>query len=115
MWSIQSPAAGTRDPLVISFGEPMDEALALRLLVVRDAHHSPVRGAASLSPREEIWRFVPDLPWTVGTWFVDVDTRLEDVAGNNLRRLFDADLRRATDAPAGVGDTVSLEFVVRPR
>ncbi|HUQ82912.1 MAG TPA: hypothetical protein VM076_17300 [Gemmatimonadaceae bacterium] len=114
-WTVRPPAAGTREPLVVSFGEPMDQALALRLLVVRDAHRVTARGTASLGLREQQWQFVPDVSWSGGTWWVDVDTRLEDVAGNSLRRLFDADLRHAGDASAALNDTVSLGFLVQRR
>jgi hypothetical protein len=37
------------------------------------------------------WRFRPREPWHAGVYAVVIDTALEDLAGNSLRRLFDVE------------------------
>lgn len=102
-WRVESPGAGTRAPLVVEFGEPLDHALAARLLAVHDAAGRPVHGAATLAPGDAAWRFVPDAPWAAGAYALRARATLEDVAGNSLARVFDAD-RRAADRTAEESD-----------
>jgi len=85
-WKIGSVAASTRDPLVVAFPEPLDAALALRLIWV-----DGVTGKAVLGTEEREWRFVPDQPWTAGEHSIKVDTALEDLAGNKVGRPFEVD------------------------
>ena len=40
---------------------------------------------------ETQWRFVPYAAWTAGAYNLQVDTALEDVAGNRVGRPFDVD------------------------
>jgi hypothetical protein len=111
-WTITTPRAQSRDTLVVSFGEPMDEALLERLLAVRDAAGAEIAGRSFIGVRETRWLFVPDIPWRPGAYALDVGTDLEDLAGNNLRRLFDTDLRDRSAAALETRDRVSLPIVV---
>lgn len=110
-WSLTAPSSGSRSALVIEFPEAMDHALLHRMLVVR-RDGADVAGTVTVSERERRWAFVPTEPWHGAAHTVEVDTELEDLAGNNLRRLFDV-------APGDTGATgtdaprVSLAF--RPR
>ena len=79
--------AGSRDPLLIDFPEPLDAALALRMISI-----DGVRGHASLGPQERQWIFVPDQPWSKSGATLRVDTALEDLAGNKVGRPFEVDL-----------------------
>lgn len=105
-WKVTAPKAGTREPLRIEFGEPLDAALALRLIQV-----TGVEGQSSLGPAEREWRFVPNELWKPGPQAIAIDTALEDLAGNRVGRLFDVDTfeRITTRAPRG---TVRLPFRV---
>lgn len=111
-WSITSPRAGTDDTLSVSFGEPMDEALLERLLVVRDSSGTPVAGHVVIARGEDRWQFVPASQWRAGRYALDVGTDLEDLAGNNLRRLFDTDLRDTKAPTLEHADRVSLPLRV---
>ncbi len=86
-WKLNSPKAGTRDPLTIQFGEPMYFALMMRVIEV-----AGVSGSASTAANETEWRFIPAQAWKAGAHTVIVDTRLEDLAGNHVGRLFDVDM-----------------------
>jgi hypothetical protein len=90
-WTLRPPAVGTRDPLELGFGEPLDQALALRLISVLRGGR-PVAGRAELADAEATWRFLPEAPWSDGEHAVEVDAALEDLAGNGVRGRFDRDL-----------------------
>lgn len=84
-WKITAPAARSRDPLAIDFGESLDAALALRMITV------DLAGTAQLGPAEREWRYVPDQPWPAAKFDIVIDTALEDLAGNKVGRPFDVD------------------------
>lgn len=90
-WKLSSPRAGTRDPLRVEFGEPLDRALGLRLVKLTDTSGAPVPGQASLESHDRVWSFVPASPWTEADAVLRVDADLEDLAGNSVRRAFDSD------------------------
>jgi hypothetical protein len=81
------------------------------MLAVVDKAGRPVPGRATPGEGDATWSFVPDAPWPSGGFLVRADPALEDLAGNNLARVFDADLRERT-APAARRLT-SLAFTVR--
>jgi hypothetical protein len=107
-WKLRPPAAETLAPLEVDFGEPLDQALALRLIsVLRQGR--PVAGRAELAGEEATWRFRPREPWIDAEHTLEVGAALEDLAGNNLRGRFD---RRPGEEAAAAG-SLSLSF--RPR
>ena len=91
-WKVAPPAAGTAAPLRIEFGEPLDHALAKRLLRVLRPNGKPIAGAVKLSDHDRAWSFVPEEPWTAGTWQVEVPAILEDLAGNNVGKAFEVEI-----------------------
>jgi hypothetical protein len=117
-WRVQAPRAGTREPLRVAFGEPLDHALAARLIAVHaaGAEGRVLDGAVSLDADDAGWRFVPAEPWRGGDYELRAGAALEDVAGNSLARVFDAD-RRSGDLRAEQGEAAGawrgVRFVVR--
>lgn len=107
-WRVKAPKAGTRDPLVADFGEPLDRALLDRLLSVPG-----VAGSIRVDREETRWQFTPRDSWKPGRYELRIGTALEDLAGNKVGRPFDIDVfervkRRITS------DSVSLPFRVAP-
>jgi hypothetical protein len=88
-WRVTAPRAGTRDSLIVAFPEPLDRALLARLVTVRDSGGTLIAGDVHVSGRETRWAFAPRDPWRRVPHALHVDTELEDLAGNNLRKLFD--------------------------
>ena len=96
-WDVHWPDAPS-EPLVVRFDRSLDRALVHRYLRVLDAHESAVAGRAALDETGELWMFTPAEERTdYANWALRVDTRLEDLAGNSVRRVFDRDLDRPED------------------
>jgi hypothetical protein len=112
-WKVQAPAAGTRHPLEVEFPEPLDSALARRLIVVRDSQNRVVPGVVKLERAESLWRLTPEAAWTAGAYSFDVGTDLEDLAGNAVGRPFEVDLTGPISSRVKA-ETVSLPFRVEP-
>lgn len=113
-WRIVPPAAGTRAPLRVEFDEPMDQALALRLIGVGVGAErgEQLAGDATLTEQERTWSFVPAKPWSAGAHRLAVATTIEDLAGNNIGKTFDVDLNSGAQRRVQ-GETMTVGFVVR--
>jgi hypothetical protein len=117
-WRLTPPAVGTRAALRVAFGESLDHALAARLLAVLDGGGSPIPGTVTLADADRVWTFTPDRDWAPGQYTLRVGGALEDLAGNNIVRVFDVD-RRADSAAAdrevaGASRTVTFRIVANP-
>jgi len=110
-WRLTAPAAESEDALVVAFDDPLDQALLRRCLVVVDADMAPVRGAATVDEGDRVWRFRPASPWRPGRYALQVDARLEDVAGNSVRRVFDRDLDLPEHEPLDA-ESVSIPVMI---
>ena len=111
-WRITAPLAGSRDPLVVAFGRPMNYTLLQRMLKVSDPR-GDVAGTIDVAREESEWRFTPSRPWNAGPHRLIVDTSLEDLAGNKIGQPFDIDVfdhvtERITT------ETTSVPFEIRP-
>jgi hypothetical protein len=111
-WKLQLPKPDTREPLTLNFQEPMDHALAQRLIRVFTASGQPVRGKIVLENHEHQWVFAPDAPWTRATYRIAIQTTIEDLAGNNVGKPFDVDLFESIDRGLNTSK-VNLSFDVR--
>lgn len=112
-WRYHLPAAGSMDPLEVQFDRPLDHALLQHGLWVNDTDGAPLDGRGSAGRSELCWRFKPQSPWEEGRHVLIVDPRLEDLAGNSLIRVFDRDLLREEDAPAGARHA-AIDFTCVP-
>ena len=111
-WAIVAPKAGTRDALTARFNEPMDHALARRVIQPVDAKGKALSGEVTLAEHEQLWTFVPEKSWGPGSYRLSVQTTIEDLAGNNIGKPFEVDLfegvkRRFTNS------TVNVPFEIR--
>jgi hypothetical protein len=107
------PAAGTRSPFEVAFDEPIDHAMLGRVLEIRRADGRRVAGDIEIPAGETRWRFVPRDAWGAGRHSLDVETALEDLAGNKVGRPFEADVAHSTER-ARAPETASVPFEVRP-
>jgi hypothetical protein len=111
-WALSAPAAGTREPLEVRFGRPLDHGLLRRCLHVTGPDGAPVAGLPEPGPQERSWQLAPRQPWRPGPHQLIVDPVLEDLAGNAVSHVFDRDLARADEDPR-LAQPVPVTF--RPR
>lgn len=116
-WDVASPPAGSHDPVVVRFDRPLDHALLQHCLAVVERERvgavgTSVEGAVDVPTGERSWQFTPSEAWTAGGYDLVVDTKLEDLAGNSVARVFDRDLADRDHEPLA-SDRVAVEFVVR--
>ncbi len=111
-WHVAPPALGTRDPVTVSFPQPLDFGLLQRSLSVRRGD-SNIAGQVRVGPAEIWWQFVPDSEWQRGPYMVKVEPMLEDVAGNRIGRAFEV-LSRGDAVPAESAVPVLVPFIVKP-
>jgi hypothetical protein len=110
-WRIQSPAAGSRDGVVVTFPEPLDHGLLMRALgVARDGKE--VEGAIGVDQGETRWTFTPTTPWQPGTYQLLALDILEDLAGNQIGRAFEVDNFDTVDKGPNP-ETVTILFRVK--
>jgi hypothetical protein len=109
-WKLIIPAAKTMDPLIIQFGEPMDAVLSLESIQILNIDGQVLEGQFRLSDGESALHFIPATFWKASKYKLHADGKLEDLAGNNLNRLFDTDITRdQDDAAKPVKQQISFE------
>ncbi len=91
-WSLSSPQVGSRQPLTIDFGKPLDHALLQRCLEISNSAGQLLPGTWSTDRDETRAVFVPKNAWSNASLYLAVDGILEDLAGNTPLRAFDTDL-----------------------
>ena len=97
-WKIFTPKAGTRNALTIDFKEPLDAMLAEETIDIFSIAKQAIIGTYKLANHQRRLTFVPDTDWAKGDYRIFINPILEDLAGNNLNRLFDEDLTIKKDS-----------------
>jgi hypothetical protein len=106
-WHLDHPERGTRRPVRVHFGRPMDHALAHRCLTIVDTAGSRVPGGGTVAAGERHWTFTPATCWGDEQYALLVAPQLEDIAGNSITRVFDRDLTNPRHDPRPP-DTIRL-------
>lgn len=99
-WKIDAPAAGTSEPLTVTFPEPLDHGLLLRALGVLAPGGKAIEGVVVVGGSELTWAFTPAEPWKAGPHNLVAFGMLEDLAGNRIGRPFEVDQFDRTDKSA---------------
>lgn len=95
-WMIEPPQNQSLQALKVISDEPLDYGSSWgRMQIVRSGEL--VQGSWKTGSAELIWYFVPQQPWQKGDYQLLLDERIEDLAGNNLVRIFDVDLKKDQD------------------
>jgi hypothetical protein len=112
-WKLEVPVAGTTKPLGVRFPGPLDHALLQRMLWVK-GHGGKVAGTVTVAAGETLWQLTPAAAWQAGTYHLEADTRLEDLAGNSIGRPFEVDVLRPVEREVK-RQTVRIPFTVAAR
>ena len=83
-WQIREPNANSHDGLCIQFHRMIDHALLQLMLHIEDKGKSLIAGNWKVSDNGRLVQFIPEEKWKKGEYYIMIDHRLEDVAGNNL-------------------------------
>lgn len=88
-WAIVGPKLNSYDTLVINFDRIIDHALIQSMIKIVDDKKSLVTGHWEILEKEQSVLFIPKKKWKNGNYQIVIDSRLEDIAGNNLQNLLD--------------------------
>ncbi|MDT0607712.1 hypothetical protein [Croceitalea rosinachiae] len=108
-WKITAPLENTKSPLKIDFHDALDPVLALECIKLFKGD-TPLSGNLKLSNTDKTILFEPNHFWKKGVYKLGVNPILEDLAGNNLKNLFDSDLKKIGTEKKTV---TTLEFSVQ--
>ena len=93
-WIIDVPLSRTNDPLIIRFPESLDYFLLKEVITVIDKNGSIVPGVLKITPGQQQITYHPGSDWMEGDYTIRIGTYLEDLAGNNINRLFEEDISK---------------------
>lgn len=91
-WTILPPTAGTTDTLQVQLHESLDYLVLKNAIRIIDNKGNTLNGIFSTAREETVLQFIPAQSWMSGDYTLEIESRLEDLAGNNLERLFDRDI-----------------------
>ena len=110
-WQLQIPRAGTTALLVVKTQETLDHYLLSESIGIVDQNNTPIKGEIRLGKKDNQVVFFPAKPWKAQRYHLQVDGRLEDLAGNNLNRVFDRDITKTKSRNKSYYE---LDFEVKP-
>jgi hypothetical protein len=93
LWNLQVPAEATSEPLTINLRESLDYFLLGETVRIMDSKGNDIAGNIKVSNKETLLQFIPAKPWQAGQYIIQAASHLEDLAGNNLNRPFDRDIK----------------------
>lgn len=93
-WKIESPKAQTREPLYIHLDKALDHFLLLDCLKLYDQKGTLIKGKLGVSNQDRVCYFTPEQNWSTGKYTLRILSKLEDLAGNNLNKVFDRDITK---------------------
>jgi hypothetical protein len=93
-WELQLPKVDTTALLWVKTQESLDHYLLSESIGIVDQNNIPVKGEIRLGKKDDQVVFFPVKPWKAQRYRLQVDARLEDLAGNNLNRVFDRDITK---------------------
>jgi hypothetical protein len=91
-WQLKLPKPSTKTALEISLLEPLDHFLLLECLHIKNKAGKVVEGIFTTADNDRKINFLPKEAWIETDYILEIESRIEDLAGNNLNRVFDRDL-----------------------
>ncbi len=110
-WKLQPPKGNSKDPLKLSFPEPLDAILLPESFHLQDGEGRNIQITFQLGPHETSIELLPLNNWKKGSYTLLIDSILEDLAGNNISRLFDEELQGG-NPDSRVSEVEQLDFTI---
>ncbi len=107
-WILNKPA-NSSDALTIVSDEVLDHYLFEECLYINDSDGKSVKGTFEID-NDKSCRFIPTSGWVAGGYSLVIESRLEDLAGNNLNRPFDRDITQTKQSSSK--DAYKLKFTL---
>jgi hypothetical protein len=96
-WIIKTPTINSKEGLQIDFLESLDYSLLHEVFKLKNEDGQEIPGTWKVGPGEKSITFLPTDNWEAGNYTIQIESRLEDLAGNNLNRLFETDLENKNE------------------
>ncbi|NRB51608.1 MAG: hypothetical protein HRU41_28305 [Saprospiraceae bacterium] len=112
-WTLQLPTVGTRGTFRVQFPEPLDFGPLQSGLWIEDAAGQVLDGDAAIGLEERSWSWTPTTSWRPSVYYLRIDPDLEDLAGNNLQRLFDTHLEGSQDKIQQLPTSLTFQVLER--
>ena len=110
-WKIGVPKANAKQPVTLTFDEPLDHAMLNRVVSVRDASNALLAGSIKVTAYETVWSFEPIEAWKPGAYSIALATNLEDLVGNNLARPFETK-EQEVESSLKIASEIAIGFVI---
>jgi hypothetical protein len=91
-WILYSPKKGTTEALKVDLTESLDYVLLKNAIRIIDENGKVINGKINTDNDERVLYVTPESPWKQGNYVMEIEARLEDLAGNNLNYPFDRDI-----------------------
>jgi hypothetical protein len=101
-WTIQTPAAASREPVALEFPRALDWALLSHSITVASEDGELMAGRIAIDRCERRWLFTPTTDWPAGPYSLRIAATLEDVCGNNTLAAFDGPLQSGGSSAPGI-------------
>lgn len=109
-WKIKAPKFNSLETLSISFPDILDHSSLAERINIIDPEGQPVAGRIKTVNCEKEWLLTPTHKWVKGKYTLQVNSRLEDPAGNNLNGLFDHKIGSLKSEKEG--EIISVNFKI---
>ena len=110
-WKIGVPKSNSKQPVTLTFDEPLDHAMLNRVVSVRDASNALLVGSVTVMAQETVWSFEPSETWTPGVYSIALATNLEDLVGNSLARAFETK-ELEVESSLNIASEIEIGFVI---
>ena len=102
-WNITVPKAGKRTLLLIRFNESLDYMVLKNAIHLTDGTGKELPCKIFIDDKQTSIGYQPDSIWRKGDYYLEVESRLEDLAANNLEHPFDNDITQKQNKNPGKG------------
>ncbi|MDH7445543.1 Ig-like domain-containing protein [Aquimarina sp. 2201CG14-23] len=107
-WKIKAPVMNSVVDLEIQCNEAMDYGSTIDRIKIFNSDHIEIQGIWACRDKETLLAFTPIDPWKKDHYQILFDPSIEDLAGNNLERLFDSNINNSL--PKNISSDYILNF-----